>query len=121
MDTQRELRGHDFLPPPEVLSTIPPLYGTEHVPTDEKIIHVHYFTAGSDHYVAEIGQREEDGHWLGFGYAILAVMPDSAEWGYVDLTEAEAMLVHCRGVPLIVERDLHWTPKPFRLVMKERP
>ena len=75
LHTQRERRGHDFLPPGDILSQIPPLYGTENTPPEDKIIFVHYFSAGSDHYIAELEQREEDGHWIGFGWAVLAAHP----------------------------------------------
>lgn len=93
---------------------------SEHIPAEDKIIHLHYFSDGSDHYLAEVSQREEDEHWIGFGWAALAAFPEGAEWGHADLTEMETMRVRVRGLPIIVERDLHWTAKPFRLVQKKQ-
>jgi hypothetical protein len=121
LDTQRTRRGNDFLPPEDILSQIPPLYGTENTPPEDKTIFIHYFGPSSDHYIVELSQREEDGHRIAFGYAVLAAHPDGAEWGYTDLTELEAVLGRSpQGLPLLVERDCWWTPKPFRLVLKER-
>jgi hypothetical protein len=104
-DTQRERRGHEFLADADALDKIPPLYATEHIPPEDKIIHLHYFSAASDHFVAEVGYDEDAGAWLAFGYAILAVCPDGAEWGYFSLDELEQVSAH--GGLVIIERI--WT------------
>jgi hypothetical protein len=119
MDSQHELRGHDFLPPAEVLEQIPGACQTENIPAEDKTIWVHYFSAASDHYNAEIwhepGGHEAPGRWMGFGYARFAAFPEGAEWGYVDLDELEQVRAEApSGLPVIVERDLAWQPKPFR-------
>jgi len=41
------------------------LYETEHVPTEEKIIHMHFFLAGCDWYIAEY---EGGDLFLGYGH-----------------------------------------------------
>jgi Protein of unknown function (DUF2958) len=106
-ETQRARRGHAFLPPKAVLSKIPALYATEKTDPDDKIIHAHYFSAGSDHYVAELDPETGEA----FGYARLAAFPEGAEWGYFDLSELEQVNAH--GGLVIVERDCHWQPRKF--------
>jgi hypothetical protein len=108
-ETQRARRGHPFLPPFEELAAVPGLYETESTPTADKIVWLHYFSAGSDHYITEIGYDGDQ--LLGFGYTKMAAFPEGAEWGYTDFAELEAVNAH-RGL-VIVERDLFWTPKRF--------
>lgn len=110
-ETQRQLRGHDFLPPAAERSPIPGERGTEHIPLAEKVIHVHYFCATADWWIAEMWP--EDGRWMAFGYAQFASMPECAEWGLIPLDELEETRVNAGPLPIIVERDLHWTPVPF--------
>ena len=117
-ETNRAERGHDFYPPHHVLAGIPALYATEHVPTADKVLHLHYFVRDCDWWIAELDPERG----LAFGYACLNGDATCAEWGYIDLTELEAILQpgHAQtdecGRParilprLIVERDLHWTP-----------
>jgi hypothetical protein len=124
MDSQRQDRGHRFLPPPEVLSQIPGARQTESTAAEDKTIWLHYFSAASDHYIAEVWQEPESqgepARWMGFGYARFAAFPDLAEWGYIDLDELEQVRVDGPGgLPVIVERDLAWQPKPFREIQPE--
>ncbi len=100
-EMNRELRGHVFYPPADAVAGIPGLYGTEKVPLDEKVIHLHYFVGRCDWWLVEYDPKER----RGFGYACLGD-PICAEWGYVDLTELERIQVG----PFVVERDLYWTP-----------
>ena len=101
-----------------MLSKIPVLYGTEHIAPEDKVVWLHYFSAASDHYVTELGWDEDAGAWLGFGYAVLAMHPDGAEWGYFSMSELEGVNAH--GGLVIIERDLFWEPRPFGLVMRGR-
>jgi hypothetical protein len=110
-ETQRRLRGHDFLPPPGERRRIPGERATEHVPLAEKVIHVHYSCASADWWIAEIWR--EDGRWLAFDYAQFASMPECAEWGLIPLDELEETRVNVGPLTIIVERDLDWTPVPF--------
>jgi hypothetical protein len=124
MDSQRQDRGHRFLPPPEVLSQIPGARQTESTAAEDKTIWLHYFSAASDHYIAEAWQEPESqgepDRWMGFGYARFAAFPDLAEWGYIDLDELEQVRAEGPGgLPVIVERDLPWQPKPFREIQSE--
>lgn len=124
MNSQRGQRGYDFLPTDEALSAIPGAYGSENIPVENKTIWLHYFSAASDHYLAEVwyepgqegehGQESEPGQWMAFGYARLAAFPEGAEWGYINLDELEQLRVEDpRGLPVMVERDLGWEPKKF--------
>ena len=103
VETLRRRRGHRFFPSVGQARTIPALYETEQVAAPDKTLHVHYFAGGSDWWIAEYDPQTG----MAFGYACLGD-PQGAEWGYVDLTELEAVAVQ-RGL-VVVERDLHWEP-----------
>jgi hypothetical protein len=100
-ETQRRRRGHPFYPPADILATIPPLYGTEGQPAEDKTLCLHYFGGSHDIWLAEYDPATGEG----FGYVSIGD-PDNAEWGYVSLPEVEQVN---HGL-VIIERDLHWTP-----------
>ncbi|WP_052069536.1 DUF2958 domain-containing protein [Streptacidiphilus albus] len=109
-EQNRHIRGHAFYPPFAELAKIPGLYATEDQPVGDKVFHIHYFTGGSDWYIAEV----DPSTGLAFGWA--RVNYPTGEWGYIHLVELEELCVTpsaCQGqvaVPIIVERDLHFTP-----------
>ncbi|MFD6756152.1 UvrD-helicase domain-containing protein [Micromonospora gifhornensis] len=105
-ETQRARRGHPFYPPADL--AVPALYATEQQPNGDKIIYLHYFGGGHDWWIAEYDPATGEG----FGYACINGDADNAEWGYHSLVELEQIR---RGL-LIIERDLHWTPRPAREV-----
>lgn len=117
-ETHAAERGHAFYPPAAQADAIPPLYGTQDTPTADKVLHLHYFVRDCDWWIAELDPERG----LAFGYACLNGDDTCAEWGYIDLTELEAIFqpAHVQtdehGRParilprLIIERDLHWTP-----------
>lgn len=124
------VRGHSFQPTAEELTTIPQLYRTERVGLDATLVVLHYFCGACDWWLVELDPVE----WLGFGYVNLGD-PTNAEWGYVPLAELATVyvaggattLVGSDGVERttlqphrIVERDLHWTPRPWREVNASR-
>jgi hypothetical protein len=118
MDTQRRLRGHAFLPPKRVLDKAPAAYATKNIAAEDKTIIAHYFSGGADYYIAEMwqdpGEKGELGRWMAFGYARLASHPEGQEWGYLDLNELEQVRGRTpQGLPVLVERDMHWQPSPF--------
>ena len=76
-------------PSNERLSKIPKLYETEKTPLPDKLIHLHFFIAGSDWYIAEF-----DGQDLFWGYAILNCDQDNAEWGYISFSELKEVKIH---------------------------
>jgi hypothetical protein len=91
-------------PTKEELSKIPRLYETEHIPLNDKTIHLHFFLGGCDWYIAE--------YW---GYAILNGDTEMAEWGYISFTELRELVVP-PGIE--VDSDLHWEPRPAGEVTK---
>jgi hypothetical protein len=75
-------------PTEDRLSRIPRLYETEHIPLQEKLIHLHFFIGGCDWYIAEF-----DGEDLFWGFAILNDDLQSAEWGYISFSELKSIKV----------------------------
>jgi hypothetical protein len=104
-ETQRLRRGHKFYP--TTAAKVPALYSTEDTKAADKVIRAHYFVGGCDWWVAEWNPADGDA----FGFVCLGD-PQSAEWGYFDLTELEAL----KYAWMVVERDMHWAPRPFAQV-----
>lgn len=120
------LRGHSLFPTnlddrvwlndDGVLVDIPPMYGTEGVLPEDKIVRLHYFCLSADWWIVELDQAS----WTGFGFANLGD-PAMAEWGYIDLSVLAAIkfpmeaLAEIAGelVYAVVERDLHWSARRF--------
>jgi hypothetical protein len=98
-ETNRRRRGHAFLTK-QLLRSIPRLYATEEIECDGKALLAHYFVGGCDWYVAELDPETGDA----FGLADLGC----AEWGYFNLVELEATVMHGW---LVVERDLDFVPR----------
>jgi hypothetical protein len=104
-----ELRGHSLVPSEQELALIPKLYSTDSVKADDKIVYVHYFIGGCDWYIFELDQKE----WLAFSWANLNDL-QNAELGYISIAELASIKVGWA----CVERDLHWTHKPFGQVQR---
>ena len=90
-------------PTQEQLDTIPRLYGTEHIPLKDKVIHLHLFIGSCDYFIAET-----DGTNICFGFAILNGDLINAEWGLISLKELAAVKINGW---MEVDNDLYWTPK----------
>lgn len=105
--TQRRRRGHGFYP--TAAAALPPLYATDNTPAADKMVRAHYFVGGYDWWIVEYNPADGEA----YGYANLGD-PQNAEWGYISLPELEALRI--RGWQ-VVERDMHWEPKPFAEVM----
>jgi hypothetical protein len=111
--------GEDYVktvlkPLEEQLSQVPKLYSTEDTALNDKIIHVHFFTGGTDIYVAEW-----DGEDLLFGYTILNGDEQNAEWGYSSLKEITSLQP---SNPFNqIELDFFWIAKTFAEVMGIKP
>lgn len=105
------LRGHAFLPDQEELRRVPPLYATERMPLAEKTVWLRYFAgAACEWLVMEYDPAEA----VAFGWADLGD-PQNAELGYFSLVELSGLLVRRPdGLPVVVERDLLWSPRPWR-------
>lgn len=84
-----------------------PLYETEGIELEEKLIYLHFFLGGSDWFVAEY-----DGEDLFFGFACLNGWKELAEWGYISFQELKKLKVRQmnggRVVFMEVECDVHW-------------
>lgn len=75
-------------PSKERLSRIPKLYETEHIPLQDKLIHLHIFLGGCDWYICEF-----DGNDIMWGFAILNNDLLNAEWSYISLSELKAVRI----------------------------
>lgn len=89
-------------PSSDRLSLIPELYSTEHIPLQEKLIHLHFFIAGSDWYIVEY-----DGIDIMWGFAILNNDYQCAEWGYISLEELKSIRV-AGFMEIDCELEEHW-------------
>ena len=106
-EVNRVRRGHRFYPTAAELVAVPRIYETDDTDLAEKVLHLHYFGGACDWWLAEYDPESR----IGFGYACLGD-PGMAEWGYVDLKELEPINI---GL-MVVERDLHWQPRPVGAV-----
>nr|WP_321402044.1 DUF2958 domain-containing protein [uncultured Desulfobacter sp.] len=86
------------------LAIIPGLYQTEHIPTQDKIIHAHFYLGESHWFIAEYDHVDTM-----FGFCILNGDLEMAEWGFVSLEELKDINVLGRYQ---VQFDVHWPPKP---------
>ena len=89
------------VPTKERLAKIPKLYETEEVNLKDKLIHLHFFIAGSDWYIAEF-----DGSDLFWGYAILNGDFQMAEWGYISFKELRDLSIN--GIEIDCELAEYW-------------
>jgi len=78
---------------------MPRPYATDGTPTDDKIVHLHYFSGGSDWYIVERDSSDEQ--LQAFGLACL--QGEYPEWGYISIQEL---------IENGVELDLYFTPRP---------
>lgn len=88
----------------ENLRSLPPLYGTERVPAEDKIVRVKLFdpTGSATWYLVEYDPKER----LAYGWA--EIMPGCGEWGYISIPELESVTGR---LGLGIERDLDFSPK----------
>jgi hypothetical protein len=85
------------------LAIIPKLYETEHIPTEDKIVHCHFVIGGCHWFIVEYDQVDTM-----FGFCILNNDFEMAEWGYIGLGELKSMNI--RGY-IEVEFDCYWNPR----------
>lgn len=100
----RQRRHYDFITK-SMITGIPVLYATEHVPAAQKMIYSHFFVGSCDWYVAELDPTTGDA----FGHTDLGL--GVPEWGYFNLRELEQMVMNGW---LVVERDIHFQPTNVR-------
>jgi len=68
--------------------------------------HLHYFNGGSDWYITE--KDQEDEQLQAFGFACLNGDTENAELGYISIQEL---------IENNVELDLYWTPKTIEEII----
>ena len=97
---------------PEELASLPPLYSTEKVPTEEKVAMVKFFDpAGRGTWYGV----EFDGNDTFFGYVVSPLGPDCDEWGYFSLSE----LCSVQGrFGIGIELDQWFTPQPIQPIIE---
>jgi hypothetical protein len=93
-------------PTQEDLAKVPGLYETEHIPVEEKLVHMHFFMGSANFYA-----MEWDGEDQFFGYVSLGDH-HNAEFGYFSLSELKS--INHKGFE--IDRDLYWEPKPAKEV-----
>lgn len=128
VQTQREARGHDFLP--ANLTDIPGKFDQEELAQADTVIHLHYSAPLADWWVAEAWQDRDTQKWMAYGYWRPA--PDAATlWDSFCLTDLERLVIPTTTDPalrvgnvssvvtlrLMVRRDLGWTPAPAHEVV----
>ena len=88
----------------EILSKLPALYATEHIPTEDQIVVAKFFNPyGSGTWLVTEYSKEKR---IFFCYAHI----QESEWGYTSLDELESLTF--MGRPKI-ERDRWFTPRKF--------
>jgi hypothetical protein len=93
-----------------LIAKMPSTYETKDLSSDDKVVHLHYFTGNADWFIIEKDKgtpedEDSEAQTQAFGYACI----HEGEFGYISLpeiTEAGA------------ELDLHWTPKTMREILK---
>jgi hypothetical protein len=99
--------------PLKVAKTVPPMYSTESVELEDKVLYVKLFATGGrgTWYIAEYDPEERQA----FGFVVSPLGPDCDEWGYISIDELEALCVRPAGspMPIWIERDEWFTPIKF--------
>lgn len=106
------LQGEEGVHFAELLTTLkahieamPKTYETEDIPTEDKVLHLHYFRGGVDAWIVEkdMGDGSDDlrQHQAYGKQGLFGGGWDDAEWGYISIQEL---------IDNDVELDLHWTP-----------
>ena len=86
------------------LASIPGLYQTDHISTQDKIIHAHFHIGENHWFIAEFDQVDTM-----FGFCILNGDLEISEWGYVSFQDLKD--INVLGL-YQVQYDVYWTPKP---------
>lgn len=95
------------IPAKSRLDKIPRLYETESIPSQDKLIYLHFFIGGSDWFVAEY-----DGDDTFFGYVVLNGDHQCAEWGYFSFSELKKIRVD-EWCEVDCELEEFWDVKVF--------
>jgi hypothetical protein len=93
------------IPIKEDLAKLPPVYGTEQIKVQDKIVGMKFFLGSWTWYAVEYSPEEK----LFFGF----VDGQAGEWGYFGLQELQmikAPLFPGGPKALEVDRDIYWNP-----------
>lgn len=90
----------------KTVKEMPKTYEQEYV--DDKMVYLRYFSPVGEWLIMEKDMYDEQKQ--AFGYVNYYSMPESAEYGYIDITE----LVESP----MVELDFHFEPTPFSKIKK---
>lgn len=96
----------------EELASVSRLYTTEHMPLQDKLIHLHFFLGGCDWFICEI----DEAHEYLWGFCILNSDYQNAEWGFVSMSELKSLRIGF----VEVDCDLYWKVRPALEVDKIR-
>jgi hypothetical protein len=125
-ETQRELRGHDFVT--EKFLRFPRLYSTEEHEANVgyKLVWAHFFTLGMDWWLIEYDPTTA----IAFGFVCLGgAAEQDAEFGNFSLIELESIRLNVevgivadkpQTMPVVIERDLDWKPIEIRAAVPKR-
>jgi hypothetical protein len=100
-------------PGEEELAKLPPLYGTEQIETQDKIVQLKFFLGAWTWYAVEYSPEER----IFFGFTESGLGPDCSEWGYFsfdELLQVKAPLTPGGPGVLDVDRDLHFKPRAVK-------
>ena len=98
----------------EIKKAAPPLNSTEDVPIGDKTVVAKFFdpTGRYTFYMMEYDPEQR----LAFGWVVSPISPDYDELGYASIDVLEGV----RGAfGLGIERDMYFSPKPFRELAHE--
>ena len=90
-----------------IAATLPPLYTTEEIPVEQKVVYVKFLDPYTQWtwYASEYDPKER----VFFGY----VLGQEKEWGEFSLDELESLMMPDRVTPRI-ERDVNFAPTSFK-------
>lgn len=112
-------RNRPFMPPEEVLRRIPPLYATEDIPAEKKLVYAHYFIPAQqlpfDWFVMELSPEE---NWTAFGFVCLKGDTQNAEFGYFALWELADIFL-APGIPAVIRNEELMRPTPWAEVREQ--
>lgn len=93
--------------PKAIAATLPPLYTTEEIPVEQKVVYVKFFDPYTQWtwYASEYDPKER----VFFGY----VLGQEKEWGEFSLDELESLMMP-NGITPRIERGLDFTPTIFK-------
>ena len=101
------------IPSAKRLARLPRLYETDNTPSEDTLIHLHFFLGNCDWFIAEY-----DGDDIFFGFAVLGGDWECAEWGYISFKELKDLRIH--GVLHVdCELEQYWKFRPFLNVVNE--